>query len=197
MEDIKIIIGRNLSFLRKKKKYTQADLAEMLKYSDKSISKWEKGESLPGIDILYDLCNFYGVTLDYLTHEGTEEEKKAFIKKDKSRINKIIIVLLSISLVWFLIIIAYVYPFVMNHINLWILFIWGFPASFLLILTFNRVWGKKKYAYCILSIFMWTLIAAIFLLLIYLNQSYQVWAIFLLGIPAQIAIILWSQLKKP
>ncbi|MDE5545861.1 MAG: helix-turn-helix domain-containing protein [Anaeroplasmataceae bacterium] len=196
MEDIKKRIGQNLAILRKRKKYTQADLAEILKYSDKSISKWEKGESLPGIDVLYNLCNLYGVTLDYLTHEGTYEEKKAFIKKDKTLLNKIIIVLLSISLIWFLIIIAYVYPYVMNKVNLWILFIWGFPVSFLLSLIFNSVWGKKKYKYCLLSFFMWSLITAIFLLLIYLNQSYQVWAIFLLGVPAQIAIILWSQLKK-
>ncbi|MDE6414349.1 MAG: helix-turn-helix domain-containing protein [Anaeroplasmataceae bacterium] len=197
MEDIKKRIGQNLATLRKRKKYTQADLADMLKYSDKSISKWEKGESLPGIDVLYSLCNLYGVTLDYLTHEGTYEEKKAFIKKDKSLVNKIVIVLLSISLVWFLIIIAYVYPYVMTKINLWILFIWGFPASTLLSLIFNSVWGKRKYKFFLLSLFMWSLITSIFLLLIYLNQSYQVWAIFLLGIPAQIAIILWSQLKKP
>lgn len=196
MDDIKKIIGQNLASLRKRKKYTQADLAEILKYSDKAISKWEKGESLPSIEVLYFLCNHYGITLDYLTHEGEYEEKKLYHKKDKSLVNKIIISLLSISLVWFLIIIAYVYPYVITQINLWILFIWGFPASALLALIFNSVWGKRKYKYFILSSFIWTLLTAIFLLLIYLNQSYQVWAIFLLGIPAQIAVILWSQLKK-
>lgn len=196
MDDIKKIIGQNLASLRKRKKYTQADLAEILKYSDKAISKWEKGESLPGIDVLYFLCNLYGVTLDYLTHEGEYEDKKIYQKKDKSFVNKIIISLLSISLVWFLIIIAYVYPYVMNQMNLWILYIWGFPSSALLALIFNSIWGKRKYKYFILSIFIWTLLASIFLLLIFLNQSYQVWAIFLLGIPAQIAVILWSQLKR-
>ncbi|MDE7161269.1 MAG: helix-turn-helix domain-containing protein, partial [Anaeroplasmataceae bacterium] len=130
MMEIKQIIGQNLAQLRKKKNYTQAELGEILKYSDKAISKWEKGESLPGIDVLYTLCNQYGVTLDYLTHEGTWKEKKNYLKKDTGKINKIIITLLSISLVWFLIIIAYVYPYVMIGINLWILFIWGFPASF-------------------------------------------------------------------
>lgn len=197
MEDIKKIIGVNLAELRKRKKYTQMDLGELLKYSDKAISKWEKGESLPGIDVLYSLCNLYGVTLDYLTHEGSYEEKKGYIIKDKSRVNKIIITLLSISLVWFLIIIAYVYPFLMNQINLWILYIWGFPASFLLALIFNAIWGKRKYKFALLSFFVWSILASIFLLLLYLNQSYQVWAIFLLGIPAQTAIILFSQLKKP
>ena len=75
MEDIKVIIGKNLAELRKRKKYTQLDLANILQYSDKSISKWEKGDSLPDIEVLYNICNMYGVTLDYLTHEGNYEDK--------------------------------------------------------------------------------------------------------------------------
>ncbi|MDE6946996.1 MAG: helix-turn-helix domain-containing protein [Anaeroplasmataceae bacterium] len=195
MEDIKKIIGKNLSLLRKRKKYTQADLADILKYSDKAISKWEKGESLPSIDTLYQLCNLYGVTLDFLVHEGEYDEKKEFVMRDNSKVNKIIITLLSISLVWFLIIILYIYPYVIMSLNLWILFIWGLPFSFLLCLIFNSIWGKKKYKFTILTFFIWTLLTSFFLQFIFLNQSYQVWAIFLLGIPAQIAIILWSQLK--
>ena len=70
MSDLKIIIARNLVELRKRNKYTQQDLAEILQYSDKAISKWEKGDSLPDIEVLYQICKLYGVTLDYLTHEG-------------------------------------------------------------------------------------------------------------------------------
>lgn len=193
---MKKLIGKNLAELRRLKKYTQVDLGDILGYSDKAISKWEKGESLPGIDVLYTLCELYGITLDYLVHEGTYEEKKMYKKKDSSKVNKIIIMLLSISLVWFLIIISFVYPYVINGVNLWILYIWGLPTSFCLILIFNWIWGKRKYKFFILSLFTWSFLTSIFLQLIYLNQSYQVWAIFLLGIPAQTAIILWSQLKK-
>ena len=82
MEDLKKVISQNLIELRKRKKYTQADLAEILQYSDKAISKWEKGESLPDIEVLYQICNLYGVTLDYLTHEGNYEEKQDYVKKD-------------------------------------------------------------------------------------------------------------------
>ena len=73
MDNIKNIIAKNLVELRKRKKYTQQDLANILQYSDKAISKWEKGDSLPDIEILYQICNLYGVTLDYLTHEGSYE----------------------------------------------------------------------------------------------------------------------------
>ncbi len=196
MEDLKKVISQNLIELRKRKKYTQADLAEILQYSDKAISKWEKGESLPDIEVLYQICNLYGVTLDYLTHEGNYEEKQDYVKKDTTVVNKIIITLLSVSLIWFMVLIVYVYAFVLNDINLWILYVWGVPASALLILIFNSIWGKRKFKFVILTVLTWSFLASIFLQFVYLEMSYQVWAVFLLGIPAQIAIMLWSQLKR-
>ena len=196
MEDLKKVISQNLIELRKRKKYTQADLAEILQYSDKAISKWEKGESLPDIEVLYQICNLYGVTLDYLTHEGNYEEKQDYVKKDTTVVNKIIITLLSVSLIWFMVLIVYVYAFVLNVLNLWILYVWGVRASALLILIFNSIWGKRKFKFVILTVLTWSFLASIFLQFVYLEMSYQVWAVFLLGIPAQIAIMLWSQLKR-
>ncbi len=196
MENLKQIIGQNLVELRKLKKYTQADLAEILQYSDKAISKWEKGESLPDIEVLYQICNLYGVTLDYLTHEGNYEDKQEYVTDGKSQINKIVVTLLSISLVWFMVIIGFVYPLIMNGINLWILFVWGVPISCIVLLVFNSIWGKKKIKFYILTTFNWTLITALFLQFIYLDFTYQIWALFLLGIPAQVAIVLWSQIKR-
>ena len=49
MEDIKDIVAVNLTNLRKANKITQLELAEKLNYSDKAISKWERGESLPDV----------------------------------------------------------------------------------------------------------------------------------------------------
>jgi transcriptional regulator with XRE-family HTH domain len=71
MSDLKQLIAQNLVELRKSRKYTQQDIANMVQYSDKAVSKWEKGESLPDIEVLYQICNIYGVTLDYLTHDGS------------------------------------------------------------------------------------------------------------------------------
>ena len=81
MKELREIIGQNLTELRKQKGYTQISLAEKLNYSDKAISKWEKGTSLPSIDVLLDLANLYGVTLDYLVKEGDSKEKK-LLKND-------------------------------------------------------------------------------------------------------------------
>ena len=81
MKELREIIGENLTELRKQKGYTQISLAEKLNYSDKAISKWENGSSLPPIDILLELANLYGVTLDYLVKDSSQKDKK-LLKND-------------------------------------------------------------------------------------------------------------------
>ena len=67
MEDLKIIVGKNLAALRKKKKLTQIELADKFNYSDKAVSKWEQGATLPDLETLCQLCDFYRVTTEVLT----------------------------------------------------------------------------------------------------------------------------------
>ena len=69
MKDLKFIIGNNINHLRTKKGITQQQLGEQLNYSDKTISKWERGESLPDIVVLKNLADFFQVSLDYLVEE--------------------------------------------------------------------------------------------------------------------------------
>jgi len=195
MDDIKVIIGKNLAELRKRKKYTQLDLANILQYSDKAISKWEKGDSLPDIEVLYNICNLYGVTLDYLTHEGNYKEKKDYLKKEKRYTrNKAIITLLSCIGAWFLSTMIFVCLLIYANIALWPLFTWAIPITFLLLLIFNCIWGKKGMRFLYISCLIWTMLTAIFLQLLYLKIN--IWPIFLVGIPAQVATLLSSGIKK-
>ena len=71
---VKMIVAKNLIELRKRKNFTQGELAEMLNYSDKTISKWENGDSLPDISVLASLAEIYGITLDDLIHENAAEK---------------------------------------------------------------------------------------------------------------------------
>ena len=195
MEDIKVIIGKNLAELRKRKKYTQLDLANILQYSDKSISKWEKGDSLPDIEVLYNICNLYGVTLDYLTHEGNYSEKKEFIKKgNKYTVNKKMITLLSGLSPWFIATLVFVFLLLYANIVFWPVFVWAIPLTFLLLLVFNCIWGGKKARFVYISGLTWTIFTGLFLQLLYLDVN--IWPIFLIGIPAQIAIIFSYGIKK-
>ena len=189
MENLNEIIAGNLITLRKQHKMTQLELAQKLNFSDKSVSKWEKGESIPSVEILVQLAEIYGVTLDYFTHEnkGTKE----FVKAEPKKYNKLIISLLSISVVWILATAIYVYSNTIFNLNVWTVFIWAFPVSFVLAIIFNAIWGKRKYIFWILSGFLWTLATAVFLQFL----EYHLWLIFILAVPFQITIILWSGLK--
>lgn len=192
MDNIKEIIAQNLTKLRTTNNLTQSELAEKLNYTDKSISKWEHGDAMPPIDVLKEIADLYGVSLDFLVTENTNE---AYVKKHEqngSNPNKAIITLLGVSIVWLVAVILYVYGLLLANKNLWILFIAGIPVSSIVLIVFNGIWGKRKYTFLLVSILSWSALTTIYLLFL----SYNPWAIFLLGIPLQIGTILWSQLKK-
>ncbi len=192
MNDIKKVIAKNLVDLRKRKKYTQQQLGEVLGYSDKAISKWEKGESLPDIEVLFEITQFYGVTLDFLTTEGNYDDKKELLLPKYEKRNKIIIALLFSCLIWFIILMIFVY-FSMIHIIYWPVFIYGVPLNALILCGFNFKWGKRVFNLPILTILNWGVVISSYLTFVYFNTNF--WPIILLGIPVQIAIILWSQIK--
>lgn len=64
MDQIKI--GKFIAEERKKKSYTQRELAEILGISDKTISKWERGNGFPEISLLLPLCNELDITVNEL-----------------------------------------------------------------------------------------------------------------------------------
>ena len=166
MNNLKIIIGDNLAELRKNKKMTQMELAEMFSYSDKAISKWEKGDTLPDIETLSNLCDFYGVTLDYLTHVGAARDSYIKNIKDDNH-NLIATTCLLVSFVWILATIIYVYVLISpwtNNANYWLVFIWTIPASCLVITGVNRTHSRnKKIYFWTHTIFIWSLIIGSFL----------------------------------
>ena len=75
MQDLKQLIGKNITKLRTSSKLTQAEFAEQLNYTDKAVSKWERGESLPDIVILKQIADMFGVKVDYLLSEHFDDEK--------------------------------------------------------------------------------------------------------------------------
>ena len=187
-KDIKQIIAKNLANLRKNKKITQTELAEKFDYSDKAISKWENGDTLPDIQTLYQLCEFYNVTLDFLVSEQSFDEKIKYINHLNKRviINNSLIELLYCSFVWILAVIIYVYLYTFSEINYWQIFIWALPATTIVMLLFTKVWKQKLYTFIVRSLFFWTLVTACYIQFI----EYNIWPLFFLMIPIQVALIL-------
>lgn len=205
IKDMNTIIGNNLLKLRKNMKLTQMEVAEKFNYSDKSISKWEKGESLPSVEVLCELAQFYGVSLDDLTKENEDFENietKKEIKKEKTKTprmfsTRLMITLLSVGAVWLLATILFVVLKLVADVNYFMAFMWSGVASLIVLIVFNAIWGHMRYLFPILSMLLWLLLASL-QLQIYLPLQFNIWPIYFLGIPLQILIILWGALiKKP
>ncbi len=191
MENIKLIVAENISKLRKLENITQAELAQRLNYSDKAISKWERGESLPDVIVLKAISEIFDVTVDYLLCEH-KEEKLIRDKDRKKNINKLIITLLACSLVWFFATATFVGGGIAIGVSkIWIVFVYAIPVTCVILLIFNSIWGKKLWEFFILTVFVWSILTALYLTWL----SKNIWLIFILGIPAQIIVVLWTGLK--
>ena len=191
MEEYKKNIANNLAMLRKKYNYKQSDIAEKLNYSDKTISKWETGEVLPSVDNLIELCKLYNITLDQIVSPMNSDEISVQNEKSAQR-NKLIISLLAVSAVWIIATIVFVYAKLISSLNFWMAFVWAVPASMVVAIVFNSLWGKKKTNYVFISILTWSFIASIYLQFL----QYNLIPLFFIGIPVQVAILLWSGIKK-
>ncbi len=196
MEDIKAIIAANIQELRKEKKMTQGDLANLVNYTDKAVSKWERGESIPDIIALKQIADTFSVTVDYLlTTEHTEFKKAKNQRKKHKRFNRKIITSIAVVLVWLVAMFIYVNIDLFHKSSMnWLVFLYAVPASAIVALTFNSIWGNRRINYLIISILLWSVLASLYLTL--LLCSVNVWLVFLLGIPGQIIIFLWSRLKN-
>ena len=139
---------------------TQLELANKFNFSDKTISKWESGESLPNIEILCKLAEFYGITLNDLINENLEVDEIDKLANKNLTTNKAIISLLAISIIWIITTIIYTYVKVNSGHNLWTLFIWAVPLSLLVALIFNSVWGNRKIGLFLFSFLLWTTITS-------------------------------------
>ena len=192
MNDIKDNIAKNISMLRTERNMTQPELAKRLNYSDKSVSKWENGISTPPIDVLKEIADIFEVTLDDLVRDPDAGEYDRIYTAKENKPNKIVITLLAIILVWLIVIVMYVYGSVLADENYWQLFVYAVPVSAVVALVFNCLWGKRSYTFILVSVIIWSTLASLYLSFL----EYNPWMIFIVGVPVQIATILWSQLKS-
>ena len=183
------IVAANLSELRRARQWTQADLAEKINYSDKSVSKWERGEGLPDLKVLTQLADLYGVTLDTLVTENAARE--VLRQKPKRNIApRVMVELLAVSVIFLIATVIYVAVATYHGVHIWTCFTWAVPASFALLTVFNAHWRFRVCAIVFGSVMTWSLLAAVYLQLL----SYNIWMLFLIGIPTQAAILLGAQL---
>jgi transcriptional regulator with XRE-family HTH domain len=192
MQDIKETVAKNIATLRKSAAMTQLDLAERLNYSDKAVSKWERAESLPDITTLLEIADLFGVPLDALVRGETKTYAKdapaAVFRK-----SRVAITALALSLVWLCAVAAFILFGLMPSVKgEWLAFVVATPVSSIVWLVLNSVWFNRRYNYLIISLLVWSLLATAHLVL--LVFGYNVWQVYLLGVPGQVIILIWSHL---
>lgn len=210
MEDWKQTVAGNLAALRKERHLTQAQLAEQLHYSDKAVSKWERGESLPDLAVMKQIADFYGILIDDLLRTQQERDRAAEAASAPEQPlqppaenaappahcrtrNRLIIAGMAALLVWLIAsLIFVVLDTAIPELRYGsFLFLYALPVTAVVCLVFNSIWFNPRHNFIIISVLLWSLLGALFLTL----YQYRIWKIFLIGIPAQLIIILWSRLR--
>ncbi len=194
--DIKENLAKNLTACRKAFNLTQAELAEKLNYSDKAVSKWERGESVPDIVVLKQLADFYGITIDKLISENKAVKPKIIRHLGLKRT---LISLCSLALVWLIAIISFV---VCNNLEInfepWLIFIYAIPVSCIICIVFASAWKSNLINTVCISVLVWSIILCLYLTLEYALPIIPVslWQMFLVGIPIQLILIFVYILKR-
>lgn len=186
--ELKSLIGKNIGEYRKIAGLSQLDLAEKLNYSDKAISKWERGESLPDIIILKQIADIFGITVNDLIGYKDTRKKKIDLKKIVQ--NKKLLLSLSVGLVWLVATVIFVFMQLLNLLNNynWLVFVYAISASSIVSIVFFIKWKKTILLTIAESILIWSIAISLCLSILY----YKIWLILIIVLPLQILTILWN-----
>ena len=206
-EKLKYQIGANIAAYRKQAGLTQAGLAEKLNYSDKAVSKWERGESVPDVLTLTQLAAQFDITVNDLLvdpealpgNPGTLEKAMTQVSEKalKRKANKNVVLALSSTLVWFVALFAFVVLSSFDFLEKYscLLFFYAIPANAIVLLSLRSAWHDFRWNKALISAIVWGSLLSIYVTLNAVMGIYF-WKIFLLGIPGQIAIFLWFRMFR-
>lgn len=204
-EKLKKQIGANIASYRKHLGLTQVGLAEKLNYSDKAVSKWERGESAPDVQTLVQLAELYDVSVNDLLVDPNELPEnpgavervmgRAVEKTLKRKADKKIILGLSSVLVWFVALLLFVVLSSLELPKSWLAFFYAIPADAIVMLSLRSAWKDFRWNQALISLIMWGSLLSVFMTLLVFLQL-NIWKLFLLGIPGQAAIFLWFRLYR-
>lgn len=195
MDELKLIVASNLIRLRQKAGMTQAELGEKLNYSDKTVSKWERGESIPDAYILTRLAEIYGLTVDALLHSDGEwkpPEAPAQGPADGPTFSSRVVTMVAIMGIWTMAVIMFAVSWIVLDQVLWLIFACAVPVSLITLLVLNSVWNKGRHNMIIIMLLVAAIITVIFLFFL----QRKPWQLFLILLPAEILVVLCFHIRR-
>ena len=187
-EKVKKIIAENIVRYRRECNLTQAELAEKIHYSDKSVSKWERADGVPDIFVLVMLAELFGVTVNDLLTEKHRKSHRAAPKLKRS-----IITLMSAGLVWLVAAVVF-FAFKVAFPDLpriWLAFIYAIPAMFIVTLV-SALWHPPIFSYLSVCGIVWGVALSVDISLNVPNVS----LIYIIAAVLQVLIALWWLMKN-
>ena len=181
-------IARNIAALRRQSKMTQAQLAEKLNYSDKSVSKWERGEGLPDITVLVALAGLFHVSLDALCYDRVPASPE---KKDHRRWLTLV---LSVGLVWLVATVFFVLLKILGSgwQNAWLIYVYAVTASAIVAVVFTSIWWGWQWQLASVSLLVWSIPLSISLSL----SHPMMYLLFVVAAVLQVLACFWYWLRN-
>ena len=189
-EQQKIKIGQNIAEFRRRAGLTQLELADKLNYSDKAVSKWERGESIPDVLTLVEMAQVFGVTVDALVGE---KEPVVHPGQPRRRRVKTGVLFLSSLLVWLVAMLADVVLSSIGIPHSWLAFLYAVPVNAIVLLSLRSAFGRTNWNLILISIIMWGCLVSLYVsLLVFLGVN--VWKLAFLGVIGQVAVMMWFRM---
>jgi len=191
--DEKNIVARNLAHYRKTAGLTQQELADKLNYTDKAVSKWERGEAVPDVFVLKQIADLYNVKVD----DFLKEEEIVEITTDKQirrrNVKHLLVALLSVGVVWLVATIATVAAMIFFKANIAkYAYIWALPVSAIVLTVFSILWARLHHTAITVSLIVWTTCLGLQVSL----PLEGAWGIYLVGAALQVLVVLWFLLQS-
>ena len=194
IKEFKNIVAQNIYYLRTQNHMTQYELGEKLNYSDKAISKWERGDGLPDAYVLNKMSQLFGVTVDYMLTPHSEQNKKVEtqpIKKAKRIVSNIVVAgIFTLALLIF-VLIAIGTGYNGEKIFYWQVFVYAIPVVAITRIVFASVWERARGVFLHTSVLLWSILATIYLAI----GDYDLWLLFVLGLPLQLIVFFGFKIK--
>lgn len=196
-EDVYKRIGKNIAAYRRNAGITQAELARKINYSDKSVSKWESGNGVPDVLVLMRLAELFGVSVNDLVGESPKE-------RASNTFMRVMVLLISSALIWLIATATFVAMkiFASAHGAWWLVFVYAIPANAAMLAVFATAFRQRTTRFVSITVLIWGVILSTFLTSLVISKNNgtagagDLWFIFLLGIPLQVAETLWFCLRR-
>ena len=193
LSELKLISASNIIKLRTEAGLTQAELGEKLNYSDKTISKWERGEAIPDAYVLTQMAEIFGVTVDYLlsSHDAWESPEQQAARQEEAGYSVNMIIAISVLGVWTMALTIFVLLWLFDII-LWETFIVALPVSILTYMVLICVFRRRQHLQFVIAAF----VLSMFILLYFTLPMQKPWQLFLIAIPAENIVFLSCNIRR-